>query len=67
MSQKITIMNIRDSSGIFGAERVILTIGKNSDRQRFDFKLLCMTRLAGKSDRLIYRASEIGRATSGFH
>ena len=54
---------MRDSSGIFGAERVILTIGKNINRQHFDFRLLCLKRPGGKSDRLIQKAGAIGIKT----
>jgi glycosyltransferase involved in cell wall biosynthesis len=60
VSDKVRIMHVRDSSGIFGAERVILSIANNIDRRRFDLKLLCMQRADGKSSKLMRRASEIG-------
>ena len=60
MKQKIGIMHIRDSSGIFGAERVILTLAKNINRNEFDFMILCMRRGDGKSEKLISKAEEIG-------
>lgn len=53
-------MHIRDSSGIFGAERVVLTIAKNIDRDRFDLKLLCLKRADGRSDKLIGQARDLG-------
>ena len=59
MSEKVRIMHVRDSSGIFGAERVILSIANNIDRRRFDLKLLCMQRPDGKGSRLINRARKI--------
>jgi glycosyltransferase involved in cell wall biosynthesis len=52
-------MHIRDSCGIYGAERVILTLGKHIDRQCFDFTLLCMRRKDGRSERLINMAKEL--------
>lgn len=60
MKQKIGIMHIRDSSGIFGAERVILTLAKNINRNEFDFMILCMRRGDGKSEKLISKAEKIG-------
>jgi len=53
---KINVAHIRDSSGIFGAERVILTLHKNIDRSRFNFSLICMRRRDGRSERLIATA-----------
>jgi glycosyltransferase involved in cell wall biosynthesis len=58
--KKSTIMHIRDSSGIFGAERVILTLGHNINQDLFNLKLLCMDRGDGRSLRLITRARSIG-------
>jgi glycosyltransferase involved in cell wall biosynthesis len=52
-------MHIRDSSGIFGAERVILGLGKALDRERFDVTLLCMRRASGVSEPLIEKAREM--------
>jgi glycosyltransferase involved in cell wall biosynthesis len=60
MNKKISIMHLRDSAGIFGAERVILTIGKNIDHDRFAMKLLCMKRADGISNSLIRKAKETG-------
>ncbi len=56
----LNVMHIRDSSGIFGAERVILTLGKHINRELFNFKLLCMRRQDGRSERLISKAKQIG-------
>ena len=60
MKGKIPILHLRDSSGIFGAERVILTLGNNIDRDRFDLKLLCMRRSDGRSEKLINFARDLG-------
>ena len=43
-NKKIQIMHVRDSSGIYGGERVILTLGNKLNKDLFDFKLLCMQR-----------------------
>lgn len=56
-------MHIRDSGGIFGGERVILTLGKNIDRDKFNFYLLCMNRRNGKSEPLVSRARQLGIIT----
>jgi glycosyltransferase involved in cell wall biosynthesis len=55
----ITVAHIRDSSGLFGAEQVILTLGKNIDR-RFRLLLICLRSVDGKSDPLAERARESG-------
>lgn len=59
-SKKKHIFHIRDSSGIFGAERVILTLAKNIDREKFVFTLLCLRRNDGRSERLISAARNMG-------
>lgn len=57
----MSVMHIRDSSGIYGSERVILTLGKNITRRGlFDFSLLCMRRPDGTSESLISSARKIG-------
>ncbi len=56
---KVTVAHIRDSSGIFGAERVILTIGKNIDK-KYKVILICLRSSDGKSDILMKKAEEIG-------
>ena len=53
-------MHVRDSSGIYGAERVILTLAQNIDRNRFRFSLLCMRRRDGRSEQLIKTAKMMG-------
>lgn len=60
MKPRIPVMHLRDSSGIFGAERVILTLAKNIDKDKFEFTLLCMRRGDGKSDMLISKAQKLG-------
>ena len=39
----INVLHIRDSKGLYGAEQVILNIGKNIDKKSFCLKLLCFT------------------------
>lgn len=58
--KKINLMHIRDSSGIFGAERVVLTLGKHSNQELFNFKLLCMRGQDGRSEKLIAKARQLG-------
>lgn len=58
---KHRILHIRDSSGIYGGERVILTLGKNMvQRGQFEFSLLCMRRPDGRSEALISSAGNLG-------
>jgi len=54
------ILHIRDSSGIFGSERVIMTLGKNLNPDLFDLSLLCMRRNDGRSEPLIGLARSMG-------
>ena len=61
MMTKHHILHIRDSSDIYGGERVILTLGKNMNRRGlFDVSLLCMRRPDGRSEALISLASRLG-------
>ena len=53
------VAHIRDSGGIFGAERVILTIGKNIDK-KYKVILICLRSPDRKSDLLKKKAEEIG-------
>jgi glycosyltransferase involved in cell wall biosynthesis len=55
---KRNVLHLRDSNGIYGAERVVLTIGKNIDRSKFKFILLCMRRKDGRSEELISAAKK---------
>lgn len=57
---KITLMHLRDSRGIYGADRAVLTLAKHIDRDRFDFVLLCLRSPDGLSDRLIGAARKSG-------
>ena len=59
-NEKLKIMHVRDSSGIYGAERVILTLGNKLRKDTFDFKLLCMQRRVARSQILNSTASELG-------
>ena len=53
-------MHVRDSSGIYGAERVILTIGNRLDKNLFNFSLLCMQRADKSSQILGKHATDLG-------
>ena len=53
-------MHLRDSSGIFGAERVILTLAKKIDPSKVKIGLLCLRRKDGRSQRLIDAARQAG-------
>lgn len=53
-------MHIRDSSGIYGAERVILALGRNINKEKFNFLLLCMRREDVRNEELIAAAEENG-------
>ena len=53
-------MHIRDSSGIFGAERVILTLARNINPSKARMELLCLRRKDGRSQRLMDAAGDLG-------
>lgn len=54
------ILHVKDSSGIFGSERVILTLARNIDRDRFQLHLACMQHRDGRSRDFIEMARETG-------
>lgn len=58
--KKINILHVRDSSGIYGAERVILALGNKLNKDIFDLKLLCMQGTNFQSNILASQASELG-------
>lgn len=55
----ITVAHIRDSGGLFGAEQVILTLGRNVD-SRFRLLLICFRSRDGASEPLAECAREVG-------
>jgi len=57
--QRLRVMHIKDSRGLWGSERVILTLAQSLDRSRFDLSLLCLRR-DHSSDALIATAKEAG-------
>jgi glycosyltransferase involved in cell wall biosynthesis len=59
-TNKINVMHIRDSSGLFGGERVILNLGKHIDKERFHFTLLCMDNQDPKDKPLMDIAASAG-------
>lgn len=60
LNDRIHIMHIRDSSGIYGAERVILTLGQKIDKKRFKLSVLCMRSEDGNGEKLISKTDELG-------
>ncbi len=56
----VNILIIRDSSGIYGSERVILTLASRISREDFHTHLLCFRRGDQKSEPLIDLGREIG-------
>lgn len=60
ISAKKNILYIRDSGGIFGAERVILTLARGIDKELFNIFLLCMEGGNGNSRSLVNRAIQSG-------
>lgn len=56
---RIAVAHIRDSGGLFGAEQVILTLGRNVDR-RFRLLLICLQAGDGKSEPLTEQAARAG-------
>lgn len=64
IAPKIKILHVRDSSGLFGAERVILTIGNNLPKERFHFHLLCLQGPQQLGEPLLDRAKSLGLPAS---
>ena len=60
MTKKIHVLHLRDSNGLYGAERVILTLGRNINQRRFKFSLLCMDRSDASNRELITAANSMG-------
>jgi glycosyltransferase involved in cell wall biosynthesis len=56
----IPILHIKDSSGLFGSERAILTLARNIDGRRFELHLLCMRHRDGRSAPFIDMARKSG-------
>lgn len=59
------VLHIRDSGGIFGGERAILTLARNIDPELFDLTLLCMRRGDGMSDPFISMTRDMGIRVQG--
>jgi glycosyltransferase involved in cell wall biosynthesis len=58
--EKLNIMHIRDSGGIYGAERVILALGRYFDRKEFAVSILCIRKANGEAEKLIDKATQLG-------
>lgn len=59
-SNKHKIVHLRDSSGLFGAERAILTLARHIDNQKFEFSLLCLKGEGQKVESLADAARNLG-------
>jgi glycosyltransferase involved in cell wall biosynthesis len=57
---KINIIHVRDSCGVYGAERVILTLAKHIDENRFNFILLALKSNKSNSQEFIDNARQMG-------
>lgn len=57
---RLNILHIRDSSGLYGAERVILGLAKHIDPKRFKFFLVCLQDKQGSAFPLINEAKGMG-------
>ena len=60
MKGKINIVHIRDSCGIYGAERVILTLGNNLNKDRYHLTLIALDDQKGLNDKFIVEARRVG-------
>ena len=58
--RRINVLHVRDSGGLYGAEQVILGLGRRIDKARFGFSLICLDRGDGKSEMLGRRARKLG-------
>lgn len=56
----LNILHIRDSSGMYGSERVILTLTAKINRSQFNPVLVCLKNPDGKSDELFSHARDHG-------
>ena len=57
---RINLAHIRDSSGLYGAEQVILALAQHVNHKRFNFLLVCLQDMEGSAQPLIQRAKELG-------
>jgi hypothetical protein len=51
-NRRINVLHIRDSGGLYGAEQVILSLGRLIDKESFRFSLICLDRGDGNSEKL---------------
>jgi len=58
--RRINVLHIRDSGGLYGAEQVILSLGRLIDKESFCFSLICLDRGDGKGEKLAQRARRLG-------
>jgi glycosyltransferase involved in cell wall biosynthesis len=59
-SDKINVLHIRDSGGIHGAERVMLTLANNIDKNFCSVSFLCLRRPDGRTEPFINQSKEMG-------
>lgn len=57
---RLNVMHIRDSSGLYGAERVLLALARQLDPARFKFLLVCLQDRQGSARPLIEKARGMG-------
>lgn len=58
--KKIKVLHIRDSCGIYGAERVIFNIAKHIDHEKFQFYLLALGDAQGFNHEFSHMAKKLG-------
>ena len=56
---RTTVMHLRGSLGLYGAERVILNLASRIDKERFNLIILCLREPDGKSEDFVRRASAL--------
>ncbi|MGZ8515796.1 MAG: glycosyltransferase [Chitinophagaceae bacterium] len=57
---RINVLHIRDSGGLYGAEQVILSLGRLIDKDRISFSIICLDRGDGNGEKLSNRAKKLG-------
>ena len=58
--RRLNVLHIRDSGGLYGAEQVILSLGRLIEKESFRFSLICLDRGDGNSEKLGQRAKKLG-------
>jgi len=58
--RNVRVAHIRDSCGMYGAERVILTLARHISRQEFDVTVIALQGPEGKSEKFTRNAAAMG-------